>query len=944
MIGPRRHRATIAILAAAVMGISGFLVGQKVLQHASAAVPAGSPFGHVDSLKAVPGGVHTVGWAADPDTTAPLTVVVLSDGNKVTSVLADVPRPDVLAAYPKEGPDQGFSFTAAMPQGTHKICIEAVDVGPGADRQIGCQTMTLNYNPIGYVDSVTLQPGHVSVRGWTFDPDAPATVLNVALSIDGAVTTLKANASRPDVGKVYPSAGAAHGYIATLPLAEGTHVVCITAKNVAFGADRGFPCRTVTLDDRPTGHVDFVGQGPGGVRVSGWAFDIDSPTTALSLKVDIDGAVTVIGTGGPRPDVARVYPQAGPNHGFGVTVRTSPGSHKVCLTALNIGYGSDHFLGCRTLALNFNPAAGLTGLVVNRIGATVSGWASDPDTASPIHVVVYVDSQKKADVVANASGSAHAGHNFVATIASTSGLHTVCVVGVNVSYGTGNSPAACAKITLSLNPFGHLDGAVRANSSTGLYVKGWATDPDANGPITMSVNIDGAARDFTANLSRPDVASAYPAFGASHGLAVTIPATDGEHTICVTARNVGGGTADTALGCRVVNAVHPVPPSAPSAVTAVAGFGGATVNWTAPSSDGGAPWTSYTVTASPGGAHTSVGAGTTSATVTGLASKTNYTFAVVATNVAGSSAAGHSPAVTTQSSPPAQTTPAPISTSRYIRNVSGSSSADLSKMQSEGAADAKANPSGHGYLILLDIGGQDQADGGVVLSATTRFVSYGDLVKDLNAYVDGYHSQQKLSAPVTIALGTNNDMDVSSSSGATWAKGVVNPVSAHSAHYIGLTVAGANDIEPGFRGSFAQSKAWLVGYLGATKTPFVFNGSADGCSWTATNRGCNNGWSMGGLYYLAAGASPVRIVNLPQIYNTTMASQWKFISLTGVGQKSPKINFGGALTEWTACAQTGGCGSLTGNSAWQQLWNALQSQAALKVNSLPYSTDLRIDR
>jgi hypothetical protein len=75
-----------------------------------------------------------------------------------------------------------------------------------------------------------------------------------------------------------------------------------------------------------------------------------------------------------------------------------------------------------------------------------------------------------------------------------------------------------------------------------------------------------------------------------------------------------------------------------------------------------------------------------------------------------------------------------------------------------------------------------------------------------------------------------------------------------------------------------------------------------------------------------------------------MAAQWKYISLTGVGFRKPKINFGGALTEWTACAQVGGCGSLTGRNAWIQMWHQLQSHPALRTGSLPYSTDLRIDR
>jgi hypothetical protein len=101
---------------------------------------------------------------------------------------------------------------------------------------------------------------------------------------------------------------------------------------------------------------------------------------------------------------------------------------------------------------------------------------------------------------------------------------------------------------------------------------------------------------------------------------------------------------------------------------------------------------------------------------------------------------------------------------------------------------------------------------------------------------------------------------------------------------------------------------------------------------------------MAGLYYLAAGAAPTRMQNLPQIYNYTMADQWKFISLTGVAQRQPRINFAGTLTEWTACAQTNSCGSITGRTAWSKMWTNLQSDVRLKVGSLPYATDLRIDR
>jgi hypothetical protein len=101
---------------------------------------------------------------------------------------------------------------------------------------------------------------------------------------------------------------------------------------------------------------------------------------------------------------------------------------------------------------------------------------------------------------------------------------------------------------------------------------------------------------------------------------------------------------------------------------------------------------------------------------------------------------------------------------------------------------------------------------------------------------------------------------------------------------------------------------------------------------------------MSGLYYLAAGAAPIRMLNLPQIYNYTMADQWKYISLTGVAKGQPRINFAGTLTEWTACDQTNSCGSITGRTAWSKMWANLQSDRRLQVGSLPYATDLRIDR
>jgi len=106
-------------------------------------------------------------------------------------------------------------------------------------------------------------------------------------------------------------------------------------------------------------------------------------------------------------------------------------------------------------------------------------------------------------------------------------------------------------------------------------------------------------------------------------------------------------------------------PNAPTGVSAVAGDRSATVNWSAPSFNGGSAITGYTITAAPGGASKTAAASATSATFTGLTNGTAYTFAVKATNAAGAGAAASSapvtPSPTPPPPPPGQPAPAPSS-------------------------------------------------------------------------------------------------------------------------------------------------------------------------------------------------------------------------------------------------------------------------------------------
>ena len=103
-----------------------------------------------------------------------------------------------------------------------------------------------------------------------------------------------------------------------------------------------------------------------------------------------------------------------------------------------------------------------------------------------------------------------------------------------------------------------------------------------------------------------------------------------------------------------VNAV----PGPPTGVSGVAGDGQVSVSFIPPAINGGSAVTSYTVTASPGGA-TATGAGTT-LVLAGLSNGTPYTFTVTATNSNGTSTPSEpSPPVTPVSAIPASLTVAP---------------------------------------------------------------------------------------------------------------------------------------------------------------------------------------------------------------------------------------------------------------------------------------------
>ena len=115
---------------------------------------------------------------------------------------------------------------------------------------------------------------------------------------------------------------------------------------------------SVAGEEDPIGNLDLSGSPqPGQVRIKGWAFDPDGPLKPVSIRMFVGGRAGSpnaleyefgpIATGS-RADVATLYPEAGPLHGFDVALPTvKSGPQPVCVYAVNFGLGADRLLACK---------------------------------------------------------------------------------------------------------------------------------------------------------------------------------------------------------------------------------------------------------------------------------------------------------------------------------------------------------------------------------------------------------------------------------------------------------------------------------------------------------------------------------------------------------------------------------------------------------------------
>jgi len=300
------------------------------------------------------------------------------------------------------------------------------------------------------------------------------------------------------------------------------------------------------------------------------------------------------------------------------------------------------------------------------ISIASTGVALDGDGGDPVELAF---TPKLAAPASTAGGFTVQVSNYDAAytwaVTTTAGSATISNAGLVTV--TGLTPEQSATVTVTTTRTGYANGTVTATGSASAAatapgsptgVTAVAGNAQATVSWTAPASNGGAAiTSYTATAVEDNTKSCTTGDGSTLTCTVTGLTNGTAYTFTVTATNSAGTSAASSASSAVTPSAPVVSPGSPTGVTATAGDAQATVSWTAPTSNGGAAITGYTVTSSPGGKQCTT-AGATSCIVTGLTNGTAYTFTVTATNSAGTSAASSASSAVT----PTGSAPTPVPT------------------------------------------------------------------------------------------------------------------------------------------------------------------------------------------------------------------------------------------------------------------------------------------
>ena len=522
-------------------------------------------------------------------------------------------------------------------------------------------------------DGAGVDAGHTRVYSWsgsTWLPMGPDVDGDAANDQSGAAVALSADGSRLAVGAPGPGPGHVRVFVwsGSFWVPSGERIVG-EADDDRSGSSLALSAGgTAVAIGAPRN--DGAGTNAGSVRIHGSLIPTPVPGPPSGVTGTIgDSQVTVswsapLSSGGSPVTGYTVTAAPG-----GATCTTS-GALSCTVTGLTNGTGYT-FAVTATNGDGTGPAAAPpswltpatlpgapTGVTARRTGdAAAIVWWSAPESDGGSTITTYTATASPGGATCETAGAL----SCTITGLSDDSTHTFTVTATN-GVGTGAASAASAPVVATAPdaPTGAL--AIAGNTAATVT---W-TPPAADGGSTITT--------YTVTAS-PGGATCATAVLVS--CTVTGLTNDIAHTFTVAATNAIGTGLPSAPSDPVTPAAAATAPVAPTGVTAVAGDTTASVWWSAPATDGGSAITTYTVTASPGGATCTTG-GALSCTVTGLTNDIAHTFTVTAINAIGSSPpSSPSPAVTPEG-PPGEVTSLVPGTPTGVAAVAGDREATVS--------------------------------------------------------------------------------------------------------------------------------------------------------------------------------------------------------------------------------------------------------------------------
>jgi len=206
--------------------------------------------------------------------------------------------------------------------------------------------------PIGAVESASKPTIHsVRLTGWGFDPMDTSKPAAIHTFVDTTRYDVRAGIPRPDIQAQYGTVTAAHGFSIDVPVAAGSHKICVYVIALSGKTRTLLSCRTVVVPVNPLGKVDSVTQSEAGsYRLVGWTFDPDRDGGAGRVQITVDGIGFTSDALLSRPEIRTKYGLTNDIVGFDVTVSVPTGSHKICSYGLNlVGAGATVLLSCLTV-------------------------------------------------------------------------------------------------------------------------------------------------------------------------------------------------------------------------------------------------------------------------------------------------------------------------------------------------------------------------------------------------------------------------------------------------------------------------------------------------------------------------------------------------------------------------------------------------------------------